>query len=74
MNDVIRLAAEQAAKNFERCGTQFTGAGFSTALCRIAGTGEAIDGLVVRALLTGRPDIQPMGCGMYTILRSGDKA
>lgn len=66
MNDAIRLACERAERDFSgnRDGT-FNSCGFSQHMMRIAGLQGQIDGLLVRALLTGRPDIQVLPGGSH---------
>ncbi len=63
MNDLIRLAMEQAAMSFGRGGNEpdglFSAAGFSEAMMRLAGLNGTIDGLLVRVILAGRPDVDP---------------
>lgn len=65
MNDAVRLAALQAADEFGGKDGTFNAAGFSTALCRIAGVKSSLDGRVVRALLCGRTDIEPLHGGAH---------
>lgn len=64
MNDVIRLAAEQAATRFGP-GKTFNAAHFSKALVRIAGLTSNIDGELVRAILAGRDDIAVLPGGSH---------
>lgn len=66
MNDVIALAVDRAVLRFgNRSDDTFNAAGFSEALMAIAGLDGAIDGRLVRAILTGRPDVEPLGEGMF---------
>lgn len=72
MNDLIRLAAERAARAFDHASPDgvFNAAGFSTELTRLAGVNGALDGKVVRAMLTGRPDVRPLHGGAHYQLRT----
>jgi hypothetical protein len=67
MNDVIRLAAEEAARNYGNNENIFNAAGFSNAIMRIAGLKGAIDGRLVRILLAGRQDIEILSNSYYKI-------
>jgi NAD(P)-dependent dehydrogenase (short-subunit alcohol dehydrogenase family) len=70
MNDVIRLAAEQASIRFGSCDGTFNAAGFANTLARIAGLERTdIDGLLVRAILAGRPDIEVLSGAAHYRLR-----
>lgn len=66
INDVISLAMDRAVV---RCGDRkdgiFTAANFSTELMTIAGLEGVIDGRLVRTILTGRLDVEPLGDGMF---------
>lgn len=69
MNDTIRLAMEQAADNFmavegPRDGV-FNAAGFAQAIARIAGVSPGPDGRLVRAMLSGRDDVEPLSGGAH---------
>lgn len=68
MNDLIRLAMEQAVASLvsfdrETYRNQFDSAGFSVALTRIAGKRIPIDGDLVRLILTGRSDVKVLPRG-----------
>jgi hypothetical protein len=65
MNDTIRLAAERAVGRFGGSDGLFNAACFSWAFTRIAGTCSAIDGNLVRAMLTGRRDIEVLKGGCH---------
>lgn len=66
-NDVVSLAAEQAAKSFGGNDGMFNGSGFGLAIGRIAGIKGGLDGLIVRAILAGRSDVEVLGGGHYRI-------
>lgn len=68
MNDVIRLAMERAAARFGGADGMFNGAGFSSALMRLANLSGVIDGQLVRTMLTGRSDVIPLGGGHYRMV------
>lgn len=72
MNDLIHLAAERAVQLFGDKGDGiFNGAGFSKAFTRLADVNGPIDGRVVRAILTGRPDIELLyGGSHYRLLKA----
>lgn len=66
MNDLIRLAMERAVQRFGDKGDGlFNAAGFGAAFAELAGTSGSVDGLHVRAMLTGRPDVQPLKGGAH---------
>ena len=69
MNDLIYWICEEATKRFGGNDDLFNAAGFSQELCKIAGVRGEIDGRIVRALLTGRPDIMPLQGGHYKLFR-----
>ncbi len=56
-NDLIRLACEQAAREFG-VGDTFNGANFAAVFARMAALEGRLDGNYVRAILTGRQDIE----------------
>lgn len=58
MSDLIRQAMQEAVKLFggESDG-MFNAACFSTAFIKLAGVRSSLDGHIVRAMLTGRPDV-----------------
>lgn len=56
-NDLVRLACEQAVRSFGVADT-FNGASFASVFARLAGMEGRLDGCYVRAILTGRPDIE----------------
>ena len=66
-NDVIRLACEQAEKDFGSDEMVFNAAGFAQAMARIAGMDGLLDGGYVRAMLTGRDDVTPLGGWHYRL-------
>jgi hypothetical protein len=74
-NDVIRLAAEQAAEIYERQHNDpqgfFTGVQYGHRLCKIAGVKrELLPPAIVRVILAGRSDIEVMGVcvkGLYKL-------
>lgn len=71
MNDLIRLAAERAAGSFGGHDGTFNGAGFSQEFAKLAGINGAIDGKLVRAMLTGRRDVRVLrGGSHYRLLAS----
>lgn len=65
MNDLIRLACERAVDYFGGSDGTFNAACFSGALTKLAGVNGAIDGNVVRVILAGRPDVEPLKGGEY---------
>ena len=66
MNDLIRLAMEHAVRDFGDKGDGiFNAAGLSDAICKLAGVRGALDGKVVRAILTGRPDVELLKGGCH---------
>lgn len=64
-NDLIRLAMEQAAQNFGGDSLIFNSAGFAVAFARLAGVNGALDGKYVRAMLTGRSDVEVLSGGAH---------
>lgn len=70
MNDLIRLAMERAVDRFGGRGDNlFNGAGFSQEFCALAKVNACLDGHIVRAMLTGRPDVEPMWGGSHYKLK-----
>lgn len=66
MNDLIRLSAEEAAENFnDPSDNIFNAANFSNVFIRHAGVTNNLDGKIVRAMLTGRPDIEILDGGAH---------
>lgn len=65
MNDTVGLAAHQAAKAFGGNEGIFNAAGFGIALMRIAGLSGVMDGYLVRAVLSGRRDIEVLHGGAH---------
>lgn len=66
MNDLVRLAMDRAVKAFGDKGDGlFNAAGFGLAIHRLAGVTGGMDGHVVRAVLTGRPDVKPEPDGSH---------
>lgn len=65
-NDVVRLAIDRAVKRFGDKGDGlFNAAGFGIELMKLAGLNGSVDGLLVRAMLTGRPDVMPEPDGAH---------
>lgn len=59
MNDLIRFVCEQAIRRFGgRSDGIFNAACFAATWARVTGTSGMLDGLHVRGMLTGRPDIE----------------
>lgn len=68
MNDLIRLVMERAARSFGGSDGTFNSAGFGVEFCKAAassGYGGSIDGKLVRAMLTGRPDVEVLRGGAH---------
>lgn len=66
MNDLVRLAIDRAVRDFGDKGDGlFNAAGFGLRLGQLAGIKGGIDGHVVRAILTGRPDVAPESDGAH---------
>lgn len=67
MNDMVHYMALRAVDRFGDEGEKnvFNGACFSQAMIDITGVKVTTDGRVVRALLTGRPDIEIMSGGSH---------
>lgn len=69
MNDLLRLAMEQAAELFDHNGNLFCAAGLSDRLTKMGRLDACVDGKLIRVLLTGRPDVIPLPDGsMYQLL------
>ena len=67
-NDLIRLACEQATRRFGVADT-FNGACFAAVFAAMAGLESRLDGNYVRAMLTGRPDVEILaGSAHYRLL------
>jgi hypothetical protein len=71
MNDLVALAVDRATELY---GKQFrdgvfTAATFSKAITDLAGLNATIDGRLVRVILSGRPDVDCLGEGMYRRVR-----
>jgi hypothetical protein len=74
MNDVIRLAMEQATELYGHNGTLFNACGFSHRIMKIAGVTGVLDGRLVRVLLAGRMDVEPQPDGsMYRLVAAKAK-
>ena len=56
-NDLIRLACERACDRFGAADT-FNGSSFAAVFAELSGCEGRIDGKYVRAILTGRPDVE----------------
>ena len=67
--DVVRLAAEQAAIQFGGHDGTFNAASFSNRMARISMLKTKVDGLMVRAILCGRSDIEEVGPAHYRVRR-----
>lgn len=67
MNDLIRLAIDRACESMGGRDGLFSAAGFSIEMVKLAGVSNQIDGLVVRAILTGRDDVEPQENGCHYI-------
>jgi len=63
MNDMVRLAMERAVRAYGDKGDGlFNSASFSIALTKMAGLeSSTVDGHLVRVILAGRSDVQPVG-------------
>lgn len=71
MNDLIRLAMERAVGRFgDRGDGLFNSAGFSQEFAKLAGVRGMLDGLEVRAMLTGRQDVEPLAGGAHWQLKA----
>lgn len=64
-NDLIRLAAERAARRFGGTDGIFNSAGFSQEFTRMARVSRPLDGNVVRAMLCGRSDCELLSGGAH---------
>jgi len=60
MNDLVHFVCYLALRRFG-VGDTFNAAGFAAAWAEVTGIGERLDGRHVRAMLTGRPDIEILG-------------
>ena len=65
MNDLIRLVCEKAAMRFGGTDKVFSAAAFSCEWQPLTGTVQLLDGIHVRAMLTGRPDIKVLAGGCH---------
>lgn len=63
-NDLIRLACERASRKFGDA-RMFNSACFGTVFATLAGVSGGIDGKIVRAMLTGRDDIEVLSGGCH---------
>lgn len=61
--DLILIAAEQAAEAFGGGDGTFNAAGFSNCMMKLVNLRGTIDGNLVRAILSGRPDIEFLAPG-----------
>lgn len=66
-NDLVRLAMERAAAAFGGSDGTFTAANFSVAMMKLAGLEGAMDGKLVRAVLTGRRDVDTIDATHYRL-------
>lgn len=75
-NDLVHLAMERAAKNFDRTGGKgiFNAAGFACEFSKLAESRPPVDGRMVRAMLTGRDDVTPLKGGAHYQLLWGCRA
>lgn len=71
MNDLVRLACERAAQRFGSADT-FNAACFAAAFKRLAGVDQVLDGENVRAILTGRPDVEVLKGGCHFRLHTAN--
>lgn len=66
MNDLVRLVVDRAVRRFGDKGDGlFNAAGFGIELAKAAGVSGSVDGQIVRAILTGRPDVRPDADGSH---------
>lgn len=63
-NDLVRLACERAC-DIHGSRDMFNAANFSKSMTNLAGVDSVIDGRLVRAILCGRRDIEPLGDGCH---------
>jgi len=71
MNDLVRLAMDHAIRGFGGHDKVFNGAGFSVAMKSISCVDQTLDGRMVRAILTGRPDVEILaGGGHYRLIET----
>ena len=68
-NDLVRLACERAVDRFGT-GDTFNSANFAAVFSELAGVQERLDGRYVRALLTGRPDVEVLNGNAHFRLMS----
>jgi hypothetical protein len=66
--DLVRRAMENAARSYGE-GKLFNAAGFSQEFTRLAGVSTQLDGHIVRAILSGRPDVIHLPGGAHFLLR-----
>ncbi len=66
MNDVVRLAIDEACMSMDSKDKDglFSASGFASVIKRMSCTEGLLDGAVVRLILTGRHDVEPLydGC------------
>lgn len=70
-NDMVALAMERASARFGGSDGIFSSAGFGVALKQLSGLEGAIDGHLVRTILTGRRDVIVLSGGHYRLRRPG---
>lgn len=73
MNDLIRLAMERACALFGGSDGVFSNAAFSKAFARLAGVQGPIDGMIVRAMLTGRTDVRVLRFDHFQLVAITDE-
>jgi len=68
MNDIMHYLAHRATILYGGpADGKFTAACFCQATADVSGVKCILDGMVVRVLLTGRPDIEVLGNGYYVL-------
>ncbi len=65
LHDNVYLAMIQASQNFGGSDGVFNSAGFGSALRKNAGLKGGLDGRLVRSILSGRPEVQPLRGGCH---------
>ena len=67
--DLINYVCQRAAFKFGGSDGLFNAANFSAAWKEITGLQSGLDGLAVRAMLHGRPDVGTDGCAHFWLRR-----